>query len=138
MIKFRTMKVAPKNQSDQKWTSKNDSRVTSIGKLLRKTSLDELPQFLNVLKGEMSLVGPRPERPHFVNSFRKEIPNYMIRHKFKAGITGWAQINGLRGDTDIKKRIEYDLHYIQNWSITFDMKILIKTLYKGFVSPNAY
>lgn len=138
MFKFRTMTVSAPSDSDQKWTTKSDSRCTSLGKILRKTSLDELPQIINVLMGQMSLVGPRPERPHFVKKFRQHIPKYMLRHQVKAGITGWAQINGLRGDTNIKKRIELDLHYIQNWSFTFDLKILVKTIYKGFYNPNAY
>ena len=138
MFKFRTMTVSSTAISDQKWTTKEDIRCTPIGRFLRKLSLDELPQILNVLMGQMSLVGPRPERPHFVNEFRQHIPQYMLRHQVKSGITGWAQINGLRGDTDIAKRIELDLHYIQNWSFTFDLKILIKTLYKGFYNSNAY
>lgn len=138
ILKFRTMKEAKKSESDQTWTTKQDMRCTGIGKILRKTSLDEIPQFLNVLLGDMSLVGPRPERPHFVHEFRQHIPQYMLRHRVKAGITGWAQINGYRGDTDIKKRIEHDLHYIQNWSLSFDLKILIKTLYVGFYHRNAY
>lgn len=138
MLKFRTMKVSTQSESDKNWTTKEDSRCTGVGKILRRTSLDELPQIFNVLMGQMSLVGPRPERPHFVNQFRQHIPKYMLRHQVKSGITGWAQINGYRGDTDIAKRIELDLHYIQNWSFTFDLKILIKTLYKGFYNSNAY
>jgi len=138
ILKFRTMKEAKKSDSDKTWTTKQDARCTWVGKILRKTSLDEIPQFINVLTGDMSLVGPRPERPHFVHEFRQHIPQYMLRHRVKAGITGWAQINGYRGDTDIKKRIEHDLHYIQNWSLTFDFKILIKTLYVGFYHRNAY
>jgi Undecaprenyl-phosphate glucose phosphotransferase len=138
ILKFRTMKEAKKSESDKIWTTKQDARCTWVGKILRKTSLDEIPQFINVLTGDMSLVGPRPERPHFVHEFRQHIPQYMLRHRVKAGITGWAQINGYRGDTDIKKRIEYDLHYIQNWSLSFDFKILIKTLYVGFYNRNAY
>jgi exopolysaccharide biosynthesis polyprenyl glycosylphosphotransferase len=138
ILKFRTMKEAKKSESDKIWTTKQDARCTWVGKILRKTSLDEIPQFINVLTGDMSLVGPRPERPHFVHEFRQHIPQYMLRHRVKAGITGWAQINGYRGDTDIKKRIEHDLHYIQNWSLSFDFKILIKTLYVGFYNRNAY
>ena len=111
---------------------KNDPRVTGVGKFLRKTSLDEFPQLFNVLKGDMSLVGPRPERPQFVQKFRDEIPRYMVKHQVRPGMTGWAQINGYRGDTSIEKRIEYDLYYIENWTMVFDMKILILTIFKGF------
>jgi lipopolysaccharide/colanic/teichoic acid biosynthesis glycosyltransferase len=105
---------------------------------MRSTSLDELPQFFNVLKGDMSLVGPRPERPPFVQKFRENIPKYMLRHKVKSGITGWAQINGWRGNTSIEKRIEYDLYYIQNWSVWFDLKIIVMTLWKGMINKHAY
>ena len=111
----------------------NDRRITKIGKFLRSTSLDEIPQLVNVLRGEMSLVGPRPERPVFVNEFREKIPKYMLRHKVKSGITGWAQVHGLRQDTPIDKRLEYDFYYIQNWSLGLDLKILWKTLRKGFI-----
>lgn len=138
MLKFRTMTVSRTEESNQIWTKKKDARCTLIGSLLRKTSLDEIPQIINVLMGQMSLIGPRPERPHFVKKFRQHIPRYMLRHQVKAGMTGWAQINGLRGDTNIKKRIEFDLHYIQNWSLTFDLKIILKTIYKGFYNTNAY
>ena len=120
------------------WASKNDKRRTKIGVFLRKYSLDELPQLFNVLKGEMSLVGPRPERPVFIDQFKSQIPNYMLRHKVKAGITGWAQINGWRGNTSLEKRIEYDLYYIERWSIWFDIKILFLTFYRGFFGTNAY
>ena len=112
--------------------------MTKIGKIIRKTSLDELPQLINVLKGDMSLIGPRPERPYFVEKFKEEIPRYMIRHQVRPGLSGWAQINGYRGDTSIKKRIEYDLYYIENWSIGLDFKILFLTLFKGFINKNAY
>lgn len=135
MWKFRTMKVGP-NQPG--WTVKDDPRRTKIGTFLRATSLDELPQLWNVLVGDMSLVGPRPEQPFYVEKFRKEIPAYMLRHKMKAGITGWAQVNGWRGDTSIEKRIECDLYYIRNWSILFDIKILILTIWSGFMNKNAY
>ena len=111
---------------------KNDPRVTGIGKLMRRTSIDELPQLFNILKGDMSLVGPRPERPQFVQKFRDEIPRYMVKHQVRPGMTGWAQINGYRGNTSIEKRIEYDLYYIENWTMVFDMKILILTIFKGF------
>ncbi|MDZ4677583.1 MAG: undecaprenyl-phosphate glucose phosphotransferase [Oligoflexia bacterium] len=138
MLKFRTMRVDAESATGAVWATKNDNRVTWIGKILRRTSLDELPQFINVLKGEMSCVGPRPERPELVQKFKHDIPKYMLRHKVKAGITGWAQVNGLRGDTSLEKRIEYDLYYISNWSLFFDFKIMIMTLFKGFVSKNAY
>ena len=138
MLKFRTMKVFAEEQTGAVWAKKDDPRRTRLGALLRKTSLDELPQLFNVLNGNMSLVGPRPERPIFITEFRKDIPNYMLRHKMKAGITGWAQINGWRGNTSIKKRIDCDLYYIENWSLKLDFSILIKTLFKGFIHRNAY
>ena len=138
MYKFRSMEVQSKEEEKKGWTVKNDPRVTGIGKLIRKTSIDELPQFFNVLKGDMSLVGPRPERPQFVEKFREEIPRYMIKHQVRPGITGWAQINGYRGNTSIKKRIEYDLYYIENWTVGLDIKILLMTPLKGFVNKNAY
>jgi len=138
MYKFRSMRTDAEVQTGAVWAKKDDDRVTWIGGILRKTSLDELPQFFNVLKGDMSCVGPRPERPVFVEKFRKEISGYMLRHKVKAGITGWAQINGLRGNTSLKDRIEYDLYYISHWSLWFDLRIMILTLFKGFISPNAY
>ena len=138
MLKFRTMRVDAEKGTGAVWATKNDNRVTWVGKILRKTSLDELPQLINVLKGEMSCVGPRPERPALVEKFKSEIPRYMLRHKVKAGMTGWAQINGWRGDTSLEKRIEYDLYYISNWSLIFDFKIMFMTVFKGFVSKNAY
>jgi putative colanic acid biosynthesis UDP-glucose lipid carrier transferase len=119
------------------WGGAKSKSVTSIGRFLRRTSLDELPQFLNVLRGEMSIVGPRPERPMFVKQFKDEIPGYMKKHMVKAGITGWAQVNGWRGDTDLNKRIEYDLYYIENWSLWLDLKIIALTLFKGFAHRNA-
>ena len=115
----------------------NDNRVTRVGRFLRKSSLDELPQLWNVLKGEMSLVGPRPERPFFVEQFKHRIPQYMLRHKVKAGITGWAQVNGWRGNTSLEKRIEYDLYYIENWSMTLDIKIIWLTLVRGLFQRSA-
>ena len=120
------------------WANPNDDRRTGLGVFMRKTSLDELPQLFNVLRGEMSLVGPRPERPVFVEDFRRSVPGYMLRHKMKSGMTGWAQVNGLRGDTSIDKRIEYDLYYIENWTLVMDLKIMWLTVWKGFVSQNAY
>lgn len=138
MWKFRTMTVAKNGEDKEEWQSKNNVRITKIGNILRRSSLDEIPQFLNILFGEMSLVGPRPERTHFVDKFKNEIPNYMLRHKMKAGLTGWAQVNGLRGDTSLVDRVEYDLYYIKNWSIWFDVKIILLTFVKGFINKNAY
>lgn len=138
MFKFRSMEVQTVKDEEHGWTTKNDPRVTKIGKFIRKTSIDELPQLFNVLLGEMSLVGPRPERPQFVDKFKEEIPRYMIKHQVRPGLTGWAQINGLRGDTSIRKRIEYDLYYIENWSFSLDIKIMFLTVFKGFVNKNAY
>ncbi|MBN1558900.1 undecaprenyl-phosphate glucose phosphotransferase [candidate division KSB1 bacterium] len=136
--KFRTMCISNDAESDTRWTVRDDQRVTWIGSILRSTSLDELPQFWNVLKGDMSVVGPRPERPHFAKMFREDIPAYMIRHQVKTGLTGWAQVNGLRGDTSIKERLEYDLYYIENWSFSLDLRIILMTIIKGFVNQNAY
>lgn len=132
MYKFRSMIMQDEEKEKAEWSTRNDPRITPVGKLIRRTSIDELPQLFNVLKGEMSLVGPRPERPQFVQKFRDEIPRYMIKHQVRPGMTGWAQINGYRGDTSIEKRIEYDLYYIENWTMVFDMKILILTIFKGF------
>ncbi|MDE7260100.1 MAG: sugar transferase, partial [Lachnospiraceae bacterium] len=115
-----------------------DPRVTKVGKLLRRTSIDELPQLFNILKGDMSVVGPRPERPQFVEKFKEEIPRYMVKHQVRPGLTGWAQINGYRGDTSIKRRIEYDIFYIENWTMSFDIKIMFLTIFKGFINKNAY
>lgn len=138
MWKYRSMFINSERESSAVWTEKNDSRVTAIGSFLRKTSLDEIPQFWNVLKGDMSLVGPRPERPVLIEKFRDQIPSYMLRHKMKSGLTGWAQVNGWRGNTSLEKRIEFDLYYIQNWTIWLDIKILFLTFLRGFVNPNAY
>ena len=137
MLKFRTMKVDAE-QGGAKFATAQDDRKTPLGAVLRKFSIDELPQFLNVLTGDMSLVGPRPERPVFIEEFKKQIPRYHLRHMVKAGVTGWAQINGLRGDTSIKDRIEFDLYYIEHWSLLFDLKILVRTVFGGFLSKNAY
>ncbi len=136
MLKFRTMKVAPPTVTDTAWA--DASRCTALGNFLRKSSLDELPQFFNVLLGDMSVVGPRPERPHFVEKFNDEIDAYNARHHLKSGITGWAQVNGLRGDTDISKRIELDLYYIQNWSMIFDFRIIVMTVVSGLFAENAF
>ena len=138
MLKFRSMPMDAESSSGAVWASKEENRATPFGAFLRKTSLDELPQFINVLKRDMSIVGPRPERPIFVDKFKNEIPGYMQKHKVNAGITGWAQINGLRGSSDLLKRIEYDLYYIENWSLWFDIKIILLTVVKGFVNKNAY
>ncbi|MCD7833236.1 MAG: undecaprenyl-phosphate glucose phosphotransferase [Lachnospiraceae bacterium] len=138
MYKFRSMEQQTDAQERQGWTTRNDPRVTSVGKFIRHTSIDEMPQFFNVLKGDMSLVGPRPERPQYVEKFREEIPRYMVKHQVRPGMTGWAQVHGYRGNTSIRKRIDYDLYYIENWTMSLDVKILAMTLFKGFVNKNAY
>ncbi len=138
MLKFRTMKIHAEKETGPVWTAKDDHRRTVIGGFLRKTSLDEIPQFFNVLRGEMSIVGPRPERPYFIKQFRNKIPKYMLRHKMKAGITGWAQVNGWRGNTSLEKRIEYDIYYIENWSLLFDFEIMWLTIWRGLANKNAY
>lgn len=138
MYKFRTMYVQTVEEEQKGWTQKGDPRVTKVGRFLRKTSLDEFPQLFNVLMGDMSLVGPRPERPQYVEKFREEIPRYMIKHQVRPGMTGWAQVHGYRGDTSIRKRIEYDLYYIENWTLGLDFKILFLTVFKGFINKNAY
>ncbi len=136
MYKFRSMKVQAPDEEMSEWTTKDDPRKTRVGDFIRKTSIDELPQFFNVLKGEMSVVGPRPERPFFVNQFKETIPKYMVKHQVKPGLTGWAQIHGCRGDTSIKKRIKYDIEYVENWHMGLDLGIMIKTVLKK--NPNAY
>lgn len=136
MYKFRSMKVQDPGEEKSEWTTKDDPRKTFIGNIIRKTSIDELPQFFNVLKGDMSVVGPRPERPYFVDQFKETIPKYMVKHQVKPGITGWAQIHGCRGDTSIHKRIEYDIEYVENWHMGLDLAIMIKTAVKK--NPNAY
>lgn len=138
MWKFRSMRMASDDSDTKEWSNKENPRKTKFGSFLRRTSLDELPQVFNVLLGQMSLVGPRPEQPFFVEKFRSEIPGYMLRHKMKAGITGWAQVNGWRGDTSLNKRIECDIYYIKHWSLWFDVKILFLTFWKGFIDKNAY
>lgn len=138
MYKFRSMRQQAPGEEKKGWTVKDDPRVTGIGRLLRRTSLDELPQLFNILKGDMSLVGPRPERPQFVEKFKEEIPRYMVKHQVRPGLTGWAQVNGLRGDTSIRKRIEYDIYYIENWTLGFDIKIIFMTFFTGFINKNAY
>lgn len=138
MYKFRSMEVQSPSEEKKGWTTRNDPRVTKVGKFIRMTSIDEMPQFFNVLKGDMSLVGPRPERPQYVEKFREEIPRYMVKHQVRPGVTGWAQVNGYRGNTSIKKRIDHDIYYIENWTVGLDIKILILTVFKGFVNKNAY
>ena len=138
MYKFRSMEVQAPSDEKSKWTTPHDPRVTPVGRFIRKTSIDEMPQFFNVLKGDMSLVGPRPERPFFVEKFKEEIPRYMVKHQVRPGLTGWAQVNGYRGDTSITKRIECDLYYIENWTLGLDFKILFLTIFKGFINKNAY
>jgi exopolysaccharide biosynthesis polyprenyl glycosylphosphotransferase len=137
MLKFRTMGDQAE-EGGPRFAEPEDPRVTRLGSLLRRTSIDELPQLLNVLAGDMSLVGPRPERPIFIAKFRRHIPRYQLRHMVKAGMTGWAQIHGLRGQTSIEKRVEYDLYYIEHWSLLLDLRILARTLAGGFLSRNAY
>lgn len=138
MLKFRTMPVDAEKTTGPVWAKAGEERATRLGSFLRKTSLDELPQFINVLYGDMSIVGPRPERLVFVDQFKEEVPRYMQKHLVKAGITGWAQINGWRGNTSLEKRIEYDLYYIENWSLAFDLKIILLTFFQGLIHKNAY
>ena len=138
MYKFRSMVVQTEEGEKKGWTTKNDPRVTRVGKFIRKTSIDELPQLFNVFKGDMSLVGPRPERTQCVEQFKEEIPRYMVKHQVRPGLTGCAQVNGYRGDTSIRKRIDCDLYYVENWTLGLDFKILIMTFFKGFVNKNAY
>lgn len=136
MYKFRSMKVQDPSEEKSEWTTKDDPRKTRVGDFIRKTSIDELPQFFNVLKRDMSVVGPRPERPYFVEQFKETVPKYMVKHQVKPGLTGWAQIHGCRGDTSIRKRIEYDIEYVENWHMGLDLAIMIKTVVKK--NPNAY
>lgn len=138
MYKFRSMEMQKEEKEKEAWTTRDDPRVTGVGKFLRKTSIDELPQLFNVFIGQMSLVGPRPERPQFVEKFKEQIPRYMVKHQVRPGMTGWAQVRGFRGDTSIRKRVECDLYYIENWTLLFDIKILVLTLFKGFINKNAY
>ncbi len=138
IVKFRSMYHDAERDSGPVWAVPGDPRVTPLGKFLRRSNLDEMPQLWNVLRGDMSIVGPRPERPHFVEQFRHRIPQYMLRHKVKAGLTGWAQVNGWRGNTPLEKRIEYDLYYIENWSVRLDLKIMWLTLLRGFFHKHAY
>ncbi|MBE6486765.1 MAG: undecaprenyl-phosphate glucose phosphotransferase [Methanosphaera stadtmanae] len=138
IYKFRSMSSENEYIDDKVWTKKDDPRITSVGKIIRKYSIDELPQFYNILKGDMSLIGPRPERPYFVNQFKETVPKYMIKHHVKPGMTGWAQINGFRGNTSIVKRIEYDIYYVENWSILLDLKIFVKTIPTLLNDKNAY
>lgn len=138
MYKFRSMHVQTDEEEREQWTTKDDPRKTKWGSFMRKTSIDELPQFFNVLKGDMSVIGPRPERPFFVEKFKEEVPRYMIKHQVRPGITGWAQVNGYRGDTSIEERINHDLYYIENWTFAFDLRIIFLTVFKGFINKNAY
>jgi Undecaprenyl-phosphate glucose phosphotransferase len=138
MLKFRTMPIDAEAETGPVWNTAHDMRATPLGSLLRKTSLDELPQLWNVLRGDMSLVGPRPERPIFIEEFRREIPGYMLRHKVKAGLTGWAQVHGWRGNTSLNERVEHDIYYIQNWTVGLDIRILLLTLWRGWLGRNAY
>ena len=138
MYKFRSMQLQSEADEKKGWTTKDDPRVTKVGKFIRRTSLDELPQLFNILRGDMSLVGPRPERTQYVEKFKEEIPRYMIKHQVRPGLTGWAQVNGYRGDTSIRKRIDYDLYYIENWTFGFDIRIIFLSIFKGFVNKNAY
>ena len=138
IVKFRSMYDDAERETGPVWAVPGDPRVTAFGRFLRRSNIDELPQLWNVLKGDMSIVGPRPERPHFVEEFRHRIPQYMLRHKVKAGLTGWAQVNGWRGNTPLEKRIEYDLYYIENWSVRLDLKIMWLTLVRGFFHKHAY
>ena len=138
MLKFRTMPTDAESETGPVWNTADDARATPLGSLLRKTSLDELPQLWNVLRGDMSLVGPRPERPVFIEEFRREIPGYMLRHKVKAGLTGWAQVHGWRGNTSLHERVEHDIYYIQNWTLGLDIRILLLTLWRGWLQRNAY
>jgi Undecaprenyl-phosphate glucose phosphotransferase len=138
IVKFRSMHDDAERETGPVWTQQGDPRVTGLGRFLRRSNLDELPQLWNVLRGDMSIVGPRPERPHFVEQFKHRIPQYMLRHKVKSGLTGWAQVNGWRGNTALDKRIEYDLYYIENWSVRLDLKIIWLTIVKGFFHKHAY
>ena len=138
MYKFRSMHRTDGQGNTADWTVENDPRVTKVGRFIRRTSLDELPQLFNILRGDMSLVGPRPEQTKYVEEFKEKIPRYMIKHQVRPGLTGWAQVNGLRGDTSIEKRIDYDLYYIENWTLGFDIRVLFLTIFKGFVNKNAY
>ncbi|MCL6589011.1 MAG: undecaprenyl-phosphate glucose phosphotransferase [Firmicutes bacterium] len=138
MYKFRSMLVSTDEAAATGWTTAGDPRRTRFGAFIRAASLDELPQLFNVIKGEMSLIGPRPERPYFVEQFKEKIPKYMVKHQVKPGMTGWAQVNGWRGDSSIEERIKFDIYYIENWSLIFDLKILYLTAFKGFVNKNAY
>jgi len=138
MLKFRTMRVNAESGTGPVWASADDTRRTPIGAFLRRFSLDELPQFVNVLRGEMSAVGPRPERPVFVERFRQTVPGYMLRHKVKSGITGWAQVHGLRGNTSLEERIQHDIEYIERWSLWLDLKIIVLTVVRVLFDRNAY
>jgi putative colanic acid biosynthesis UDP-glucose lipid carrier transferase len=132
------MRVGAESKTGPVWATKGDARVTGIGKIIRRLSIDELPQIWNVLRGDMSIVGPRPERPHFVSQFQEQIPGYVERHRVRSGLTGWAQVNGWRGDTSIEMRTQYDLYYVENWSLGFDLQIILRTFTEVFFGKNAY
>jgi exopolysaccharide biosynthesis polyprenyl glycosylphosphotransferase len=138
VIKFRSMHTDAEQSSGPVWSQPNDPRTTRLGRFLRRFSFDELPQLLNVLKGDMSIVGPRPERPHFVEKFKKQVPRYLERHRVKTGMTGWAQVNGLRGNASIAERTKYDIYYIEHWSLVFDLKIILKTMHAVLFGNDAY
>lgn len=138
VIKFRSMRPNAEKATGPVWSQKSDPRKTSLGRILRRLSLDELPQLINVLRGDMSLVGPRPERPYFVEQFKKNVPRYLDRHRVKVGMTGWAQVNGLRGNAPVADRTNYDVFYVENWSLVFDMKIILKTVRAVLFGKDAY
>jgi exopolysaccharide biosynthesis polyprenyl glycosylphosphotransferase len=138
VMKFRSMRIDAEQQTGPVWAKKDDPRTTRIGKFLRRFSIDELPQLLNVMNGDMSLVGPRHERPHFVEQFKNEIPKYLERHRVKTGMTGWAQVNGMRGNAPIAERTKYDVYYVENWSLVFDLKIILKTIRAVLFGEDAY
>ena len=138
VYKFRSMREDAEKDGIARLAGERDERITKTGRVIRALRLDELPQLFNILKGDMSVVGPRPERPQFVEQFKEEIPRYMVKHQVRPGLTGWAQINGYRGDTSIKRRIEFDIFYIENWTMSFDIKIMFLTIFRGFINKNAY
>jgi lipopolysaccharide/colanic/teichoic acid biosynthesis glycosyltransferase len=138
VLKFRSMRIDAEQTTGPVWAVKEDPRVTWIGKIIRRVSIDELPQLWNILRGEMSIVGPRPERPHFVSQFHRQIPGYLERHRVRSGLTGWAQVNGLRGDTSIELRTQYDIYYVEHWSLGLDIQIILRTIIEVLFGKNAY